>query len=148
MCQSGEKLKSPLFFHFKSVKGDYRRLRYFLKNPLGTFLSPIHVLLTCKVSEKSNERFSRNCVTDGRTNERTNERMDERDSLGLFSANRRETKKQKRQVFLRSSCPRKTHWLCEILCFWRSWEFTKVSGYIAYIIFFAMVHQDTYYTFP
>ena len=49
-------------------------LRAYFKNPLGTFLSPIHVLPNCKVSEKSNERFSRNCVTDERTDERTNGR--------------------------------------------------------------------------
>ena len=61
--------KPPFFCHFKRIKGDYRRLR-FKKNPLGTFLSPIHVLPNCKVSEKSNEQFLRNCVTGGCTNGR------------------------------------------------------------------------------
>ncbi len=70
---------------------------FFFKKALGTFLSRLQALTNCKVSEKSNERFSRNCVTDGRTNgrtdERTNGRTNGRDSLGLFSAKRRETKK-------------------------------------------------------
>ena len=59
-----------------------------IKKALGTFFSHLQALTKCKVSEKSNERFSRNCVT----NERTDERTNGRDSLGLFSANRRETK--------------------------------------------------------
>ena len=63
--------KSAIFCHFKRIKGDKRRLRIFFKNPLGTFLSPIHVLLNCKVSIKSNERFSINCVTNERTDGRT-----------------------------------------------------------------------------
>ena len=62
--------------------------RDFFKKALGKFFSPLQVLTNCKVSEKSNERFSRNCVTNGRTNERTNGR----DSLG-FQRLRRETKK-------------------------------------------------------
>ena len=56
-------------------------------------MSPIHVLANCKVSEKSNERFSRNCVTDERTNGRMDGRTDRRDSLGLQRL-RRETKNQ------------------------------------------------------
>ena len=47
-------------------------------------------LTNCKVSEKSNERFSSNSVTDVRTDARTNER----ESLGLQRL-RRETKNGK-----------------------------------------------------
>ena len=75
--------------------------RFFFKKALGTFLSRLQALTNCQVSEKSNERFSRNCVTDERTDERTDGRTDERDSLGLFSANRRETKKHHFLPFLR-----------------------------------------------
>ena len=57
-------------------------------------MSPIHVLPNCKVSEKSNERFSRN----GRT--------DERDSLGVQRL-RRETKKaDDLEGSLHKTCPR------------------------------------------
>ena len=66
--------KTSFFCHFKRIKGGQRRLRFFFENPLGTFLWPIHVLPNCKVSEKSNERFSRNCVTYERTNGRTDGR--------------------------------------------------------------------------
>ena len=38
---------------------------------LGTYFSRLQALTNCKVSERSNEWFPRNCVTDGRTNERT-----------------------------------------------------------------------------
>ena len=48
--------------------------------PFWTFFSRLQALTNFKVSEKCNERFSRNCVTDGR------------DSLGLKRL-RRETKK-------------------------------------------------------
>ena len=41
---------------------------------------PLQALTNSKVSEKNNERFSRNRVT-----------TNERDSLGLFSAKRRDT---------------------------------------------------------
>ena len=47
----------------------------FFKKALGTFFSRIQALTNCKVSEKSNERFSSNRVThactDGRTDEWT-----------------------------------------------------------------------------
>ena len=51
-------------------------IKNFFKNPLGTFLLPIHVLPNCKVSEKVMNSFREN----------------ECDSLGIFSAKRRETK--------------------------------------------------------
>ena len=38
------------------------------KKALGTFFSHLQALTNGKVSEKSNERFSRICVTNGRTN--------------------------------------------------------------------------------
>ena len=44
-----------------------RAKREFFKKALGTFLSRLQALTNCKVSEKSNERFSRNCVTHGQT---------------------------------------------------------------------------------
>ena len=56
----------------------------FFKKVLGTFFSHLQALTNCKVSEKSNEQFSRNSVTD--------ERTDGRDSLGLKRF-RRETNK-------------------------------------------------------
>ena len=43
----------------------------FFKKTLGTFFSSLQALTNCKVSEKSNERFSSNSVTDGRTYGRT-----------------------------------------------------------------------------
>ena len=60
----------------------------FFKKALGTFFSHLQALTNCKVSEKSNERFSSNSVTDGRMDARTNER----ESLGLQRLHR-ETKK-------------------------------------------------------
>ena len=50
---------------------------YFSKKRLETF-SRLQALTNCKVSEKSNEQFSRNCVKNGRTNGR--------DSLGHISS--------------------------------------------------------------
>ena len=72
-----------IYHDFRHSNHYIPNLRFFFKNPLGTILSPIHVLLNCKVSEKSNVWFSRYCVT--------NERTDGRDSLGLQQL-RRETK--------------------------------------------------------
>ena len=43
----------------------------FFKKALGKFLSRLQAITNCKVSEKSNERFSSNCVTHARTDERT-----------------------------------------------------------------------------
>ena len=78
-----EKCEKPPFFWTvfwpKWAKWD------FFKKALGTFLSRLQALNNCKVSEKSNERFSSNRVTDGRTNGR--------ESLGLQRL-RRETKNQ------------------------------------------------------
>ena len=61
----------------------------FFQKALGTFLSRLQALTNCNVSEKSNERFSSNRVTDVRTHGGTNER----ESLGLQQL-RRETKKE------------------------------------------------------
>ena len=54
--------------------------------------------LTAKFQKKVTNGFRETALrtdgrTDERTDERTNERTNGRDSLGLFSANRRETKK-------------------------------------------------------
>ena len=46
----------------------------FFKKALGTFFSHLQALTNCKVSEKSNERFSSNHVTGGRTDGRTHGR--------------------------------------------------------------------------
>ena len=51
----------------------------FFKKALGKFFSYLQALTNCKVSEKSNERFSSNSVTDVRTHVR----MDGHESLGL-----------------------------------------------------------------
>ena len=72
-------LRLPIFGHF-GPKSPILDSSDFIKKALGTFLSRLQALTGCKISEKSNERFSRNCVTDGR------------DSLGLKRL-RRETKK-------------------------------------------------------
>jgi hypothetical protein len=56
---------------FEGVKGDYRGLRAYFKNLLGTFSPPIHVLSNCQVSEKSDERARRYFQTDGRTHGQT-----------------------------------------------------------------------------
>ena len=50
--------------------------REFFQKELGTFFTRLQALTNCKVSEKSNERFSRNCVTNGRTNGRMNGQKD------------------------------------------------------------------------
>ena len=60
----------------------------FFKKAVGKCFSRLQALTNCKVSEKSNERFSSNRVTDGQTDGRT----DRRESLGLQRL-RRETKK-------------------------------------------------------
>ena len=79
MCQSGEKLQNPNSFvilrGLKGIRGDSE----FFKNPLWTFLSPIHVLRNYQISDNSDVQILRYRVTDGRTNGRT----DKRDSLGL-----------------------------------------------------------------
>ena len=59
----------------------------FFKHVLGTFFSHLQALTNCKVSEKSNERFSSNSVTHVHTHVRTYAR----ESLGLQRL-RRETK--------------------------------------------------------
>ena len=51
-----------------------RSLIIFFKNPLGTFLSQMHILSKCQISEKSNERISRKAVANGQTDGRTNGR--------------------------------------------------------------------------
>ena len=67
----------------------------FSKKALGTFFSRLQALTNCKVSEKSNERFSSNSVTDGRTHIRT----DGCESLGLQRL-RRETKNVRKKICL------------------------------------------------
>ena len=47
-----------------------------IKKALGTFFSPLQALTNCNVSEKSNEQFSSNSVTHGRTDARTHVRTD------------------------------------------------------------------------
>ena len=73
----GPKMQIMEFFGQNGQKGN------FFKKALGKFLSRLQAITNCKVSEKSNERFSSNCVTDGRTNGR--------ESLGLQRLHR-ETK--------------------------------------------------------
>ena len=63
----------------------------FFKKALGTIFSRLKALTNSKVSEKSNERFSINCVTDKQTNRR--------DSLGLKRL-RRETKKTLQKIIM------------------------------------------------
>ena len=69
---------------FWTVFGQNGQNGNFFKKALGTFFSHLQALTNCKVSERSNERFSSNSMTDVRT--------DGRESLGLQRL-RRETKK-------------------------------------------------------
>ena len=55
--------KTSIFGHF----GPKWAKRKFFEKALGTFFSRLQALTNCKVSEKSNEWFSRNYVTNGRT---------------------------------------------------------------------------------
>ena len=55
----GRKDEKPhSFVILRGVKG-LEEIKNFFENPFGTFLSPIHVLSNCQVSEKSNEQFPR-----------------------------------------------------------------------------------------
>ena len=90
-----EKCEKPPFLiilaqngQFWTVFGQNGQNGNFFKIALGTFFSHLQAVTNCKVSEKSNERFSSNRVTD----RRTYARMDGRESLGLQRL-RRETKK-------------------------------------------------------
>ena len=73
-----EKCEKPPFLgilgqnaQFWTVFGQNGRNGNFFKKALGTFFSHLQALTNCKVSEKSNERFSSNSVTDGRTDAHT-----------------------------------------------------------------------------
>ena len=90
-----EKCEKPPFLDILGQNGNFGQFLakmgetgFFFKKALGTFFPPLQALTNCKVSEKSNERFSSNRVTDVRTEARTNER----ESLGLQRL-RQETKK-------------------------------------------------------
>ena len=69
--------------------------RKFFNKALGTFFLRLQALTDCKVSEKSNERFSSNSVTYARTHGR--------ESLGLQRL-RRETKKWSKYRFKQPKC--------------------------------------------
>ena len=73
-----EKCEKPPFLgisvqigQFWTVFGQNWQNGNFFKKALGTFLLRLQALTNCKVSEKSNERFSSNRVTDERTHGRT-----------------------------------------------------------------------------
>ena len=90
MRGSRKKMPKAPFWSFLAKKGHFvqclskmGKTGFFFKNAFGTFFSLLKALINCKVSEKSNERFSRNRVTYGRTHGR--------ESLGLQRL-RRETK--------------------------------------------------------
>ena len=85
MRGSRKKCEKPPFLSFWAKKAHFgqflakmAKMVKMIKKALGTFFLTFLSLTNCKVSEKSNERFSRNRVTDvrtyGRTDERTNER--------------------------------------------------------------------------
>ena len=74
--------------HFGQFLAKMGETGIFFKKALGTFFSHLQALTNCKVSEKSNEQFLSNRVTNARTNGLTNGR----ESLGLQRL-RRETKK-------------------------------------------------------
>ena len=67
-----------------------------MENPLGTFLSPIHILSNCQVSEKLEERAQRYFPTDGRAGGH--------DSLGLKQLHQ-ETKKALGEFFCAFTTP-------------------------------------------
>ena len=90
-----EKCEKPPFLgilgqndQFWIVFGQNGQNGNFFKKALGTFFLHLKALTNCKVSEKSNERFSSNSVTH---HVRTDVRTDGRESLGLQRL-RRETK--------------------------------------------------------
>ena len=96
MRRSRKKCQKPPFSSFLAKKGHFGQFLAkmaktvkIIKKVLGTFFSRLQALTNCKVSEKSNERFSSNRVTDARTHVQT----DGRESLGLQRL-RRETKKE------------------------------------------------------
>ena len=87
MRGSRKKCQKPPFWSFLAKKGHFGQFLVkmaktvkIIKKALGTFFSHLQALTNCKVSEKSNERFPRKRVTDGRTYGRTNERTDRLDS--------------------------------------------------------------------
>ena len=55
--------KPHSFVILRGLKG-LEEIKNFLKNPLGTFLSPIHVLPNCQISENSEVPILRYRVTD------------------------------------------------------------------------------------
>ena len=59
---------------FWTVFGKNGQNGNFFKKALGKFFSRLQALTNCKVSEKRNERFSSNSVTDARTYGRTHGR--------------------------------------------------------------------------
>ena len=67
-----EKCEKPPFWakmaNFGQFLAKMGKTGIFFKKALGTFLSRLQALTNCKVSEKSNERFSSNRVTYVRTN--------------------------------------------------------------------------------
>ena len=74
MRGSRKKCEKPPFFvtlgqkgPFWTVFGQNGKTVKIIKKALGTFFSHLQALTKCKVSEKSNERFPRKSVTDGRT---------------------------------------------------------------------------------
>ena len=60
--------KMPHFGQFLAKMG---KTGFFFKKALGTFFPPLQALTNCKVSEKSNEQFSSNRVTNTLTHGRT-----------------------------------------------------------------------------
>ena len=91
MNELRKKCEKPPFFskmaNFGQFLAKMDKTAIFFKKALETFFSHLQALTNCKVSEKSNERFSSNSVTYGRTHARTHGR----ESLGLQRL-RRETK--------------------------------------------------------
>ena len=66
--------KTSIFGHFgpkwpilDSFWPKWAKREFLFKKALGTFFSHLQALTNCKVSEKSNERFSSNSVADART---------------------------------------------------------------------------------
>ena len=90
--------------------------------------------------------------TDERTNSRMDERTDERDSLGLFSAKHRETKKISYEIILGDKLVQKKLKIDHFVPFWSNFDndLTK-GGYFyysreanAHLYFLLELHQSKF----
>ena len=67
--------QNSIFGHFDHFCPPRRAMRIFIKNPRMLNFLPLVVVTSCKISEKSNERFPIILITNERTNGRTDMRV-------------------------------------------------------------------------